>query len=161
MFGQGICFSHDTLRVIPLVCDGEGQAGPGQGEASSGDAAGAGQPRVRHACQHRYKVCRWRECFHKHVSAEAFLHRSSRYACVSYGNVFSRSCTDIILNELFLAITGSLCRVDASRPAATHQCGSPQSPPPRSSGRIGHCTICGGRPPSLCLSPGSTRSHPE
>lgn len=45
----------------PLERDGEGQAGFGQREASSGDAAGRGQPGVRHPRQHRDEVCR-REC---------------------------------------------------------------------------------------------------
>lgn len=52
VFGVGGCF------VSPLVCDGEGQAGFGQGEASSGDAAGRGQPGVRHPRQHRNEICR-------------------------------------------------------------------------------------------------------
>lgn len=33
-----------TACVLPLVCDGEGQASSGQREASSGNTVGAGQP---------------------------------------------------------------------------------------------------------------------
>lgn len=50
--------------------------------------------------------------------------------------------------------------VHMSTGAPTHRCGSPQGPPPQSLGRIGHCKICGGHPPSLCLSQGNTQSCP-
>lgn len=61
-------------------------------------------------------------------------------------------------------LTGGGCALDVCLAvcarAPPHQCGSPRSPPPPSSGRTGRCRICGGRPPSLCLSPGSSRSCP-
>lgn len=49
--GRSFCLAS------PLVRDGEGQAGFGQREASPGDAAGRGQPGVRHPRQHRHEVC--------------------------------------------------------------------------------------------------------
>lgn len=49
--GRSLCLAS------PLVRDGEGQAGFGQREASPGDAAGRGQPGVRHPRQHRHEVC--------------------------------------------------------------------------------------------------------
>lgn len=41
--------SDTKTFLVPLVCDGEGQASSGQGEASSGYTIGA--PQARAACQ--------------------------------------------------------------------------------------------------------------
>lgn len=114
VFWQRNLCSCDRLCLIPLVRDGEGQAGPGQGKASSGDAAGAGQPRVRHTRQHSYKVCRRRERFQSEerilsLGLEVHLPTHARTSSAERAGGMKSVIYDMILLALFTrARTGVL-----------------------------------------------------